>query len=161
MPNKIFQTVTIAAVLSTSLSARAELALSDFWVRAMPPTQHMTAGYGEVRNVGESPVVISGGRTSFSDAIELHESVRDGDSVRMIPIREITLGPGDTLTLTPGGAHLMITGVKRMPTPGTTVTICLQFDGDEAVCTEAPVLRNAPDRGMEHHDSHSHHDMQH
>ena len=123
--------------------ASAALTVSDLWVRAMPPSQTMTAAYATVRNDGDSVITLTGASATFAAKSEIHTTLRDGDSVRMAPMGPVPLAPGEHLSLEPGGAHIMLMGIADMPAADTTVSVCLTTS-DGAVCADAPVLRNAP-----------------
>ncbi len=137
-----------------TLSAQAQINLESFWIRAMPPGQPMTAGYGKIINSSDGPTTILGASVTFADKVEFHETVTVDDAVRMQPMASITLEAGESLTLTPGGAHLMIMGVATMPSEGANVALCVQTTAKEA-CTKAPVMRQAPaTMDMHHHHAH-------
>ena len=137
-----------------TLSAQAQLTLESFWIRAMPPGQPMTAGYGTIINSSDGPTTILGASVTFADKVEFHETITVDDAVRMQPMESLTLEAGESLTLTPGGAHLMIMGVAAMPSEGSDVALCVQT-GAEETCVEAPVVRQAPAAtDMHHHHAH-------
>lgn len=137
-----------------TLSAQAQLTLESFWIRAMPPGQPMTAGYGTIINSSDGPTTILGASVTFADKVEFHETITVDDAVRMQPMGNLTLEAGESLTLTPGGAHLMIMGITTMPSEGANVALCVQTS-DEEVCTKAPVMRQAPaTMDMHHHHAH-------
>ena len=141
----------------------AQLELESFWVRAMPPTQQMTAGYGTVTNTGSTAVTITGISADFAPMAEMHETVSEGDSVRMVAMQAPQLAPGASLRFVPGGAHVMLMGIEQMPAANSQVEICLLLDDGTESCTNAPVLRSAPDHAetagdaMNGHDHHSKH----
>ena len=149
------------ALISIAGTARAELLVSGLWVRSMPPNQTMTAGYGVITNTGSKAITLSGASSAIAARVEFHESVRDGDSVRMVPMGTPTLAPGEKLELIPGGAHLMLMGIEQMPAADTTIEVCLTTDAGGNTCTSAPVSRNAPTQSHEMSEHHHHHSMQH
>jgi len=68
----------------------------------------------------------------------------------MRPVNGLTLEVGDTVSMAPGGLHIMLMGLKSTPAVGETVPVCLQTsEGD--VCVEAPVLRADPSASNHHH----------
>ncbi len=139
--------------LAWSTSASAEVRLEGFWVRAMPPGQAMTAAYGQVINTSDSAVILEGASTSFASRAEVHESQQMYGRFQMVKRDSVTIPAGETLSLAPGGIHVMIMGVSDMPAAGSQISVCFQIDGNEA-CVEADVLRNGPNPT---HDEHSHH----
>jgi protein SCO1/2 len=74
-----------------------------------------------------------------ADRVELHESVRSGDVVRMLPRDEgFEVPPHATVDLTQGGKHLMMLGVTR-PDPATPLPLTLRFARSGALAIDVPV----------------------
>ena len=138
-----------AAVLAAPAVADP-LALEGAWVRALPPTQSVTAAYLTVTNSGDDTVRIVGAEAGGAGRTELHESRAEGSAMRMVPVAALPLAPGASAVFAPGGLHLMLKDLERMPAPGDSVRLCLITEGGERSCTDAPVRRDAPAGG--HHD---------
>ena len=149
----MFKQVLSSSILATALIANAslaELAVSDSWIRAMPPTQKMTAAYGTVTNNGSEPVTINGASAEFAHMAELHTTIHENGSARMEPLGDIALKPGESFTFKPNGPHVMIMGVTTMPAEGTEATFCFTTTGGESACSTAPVTRGAPGGHHQH-----------
>ncbi len=141
------------ALACSALPARGELLLSEAWVRALPPTQTATAAYLTARNTGSRPIRIDGASATGAGRAEIHVTREVDGLLRMQRLDEISLAPGEEVALTPGGIHLMLLELERMPAEGDSVTLCLRAAGVDAACTEAPVRRGGPSG----HDHHGHH----
>ena len=61
----------LMAILSVgiTLSAQAQLTLESFWIRAMPPGQPMTAGYGTIIISSDGPTTILGASVTFAEKV--------------------------------------------------------------------------------------------
>lgn len=82
------------------------------WIRPPVGSQTIAAGYCDIVNDGEDSVVL----TEFADAagerhIEIHETTEQDGMVRMRPLTQLTIASGETLSLRPGGKHLMLFGM--------------------------------------------------
>ncbi len=141
---KIPATTAALLALSTSLTALADVSVEAPWVRAMPPTHKMTAGYATLVNNTEKAIVIVGASSPIADRAELHTTEQHGDSMRMVALEPITIMPGAQFQFAPGGPHVMLMGVQNMPAAGTSVELCFALASDDAVCAEAPISRGAP-----------------
>ena len=128
----------------------ASLTLESAWVRALPPTQSMTAGYLTVTNNGDETVRIVGAAAVGAGRTELHESRAEGGALRMVPVASLILAPGESASFEPGGLHLMLKDLERMPDPGDSVRVCLITAEGEPSCTEAAVRRDAHAGGQHH-----------
>ncbi|MCH1491941.1 MAG: copper chaperone PCu(A)C [Luminiphilus sp.] len=137
-------------LLASAHHAAAELAFEGFWVRAMPPTQTMTAAYGRIINQGAEAVVITDVTATAAQTATFHDSRQSGDQVRMVAMGDVSIESGDVLELSPGGAHLMLMGIETMPAMGTTVEICVHSQTSK-FCTAAPVQRDAMPMDHHHH----------
>jgi copper(I)-binding protein len=150
---RILLVVAVASVFAApAIQAAEALRLSDAWVRAMPPGQRMTAGYLSISNPGELPVTL---QSVSSDAgmASLHETrVEEGRS-SMRAVHSLTIAPGETVELAPGGMHIMFMGLESVPAQGETLGVCLQTSVGEQ-CLDMPVQRSAEDHAD--HSQHQH-----
>jgi copper(I)-binding protein len=143
--------LTLGAVLATPALADP-LTLEDAWVRALPPTQSVTAGYLTVTNSGNDTVRIVGAEAGGAGRTELHESRAEGSAMRMVAVEALPLAPGESARFAPGGLHMMLKDLERMPAPGDSVRLCLLTDDGGRSCTDAAVRRAAPAGGHQHHE---------
>ncbi len=95
-------------------SEGSPLEVTDARIRAPVPGQSRTAGYFTARNVSDRTVVLTGARSPAAESVELHTTVRDGDVMRMRPLPEVVIAPGETVRFAPGGSHLMLFGVSEL-----------------------------------------------
>ncbi|RLA45004.1 MAG: copper chaperone PCu(A)C [Gammaproteobacteria bacterium] len=149
----------VAAVFF-SLSAAAEqsavVALTDVWVRALPPTQTNTAAYLTVINRGDTGVTITGASADdLADKVEIHTTREIDGYMRMEQLRDLSVAAGQSVQLAPGGTHLMLLGLARMPLSGETVQLCLELATGEEVCAVAEVRKTvAAQQTHNHHEQH-------
>ncbi len=92
-----------------------------------PPSPDEAAAYFTAANAGTAPDTLVGISSPDARAASLHRSVQDGNRVTMQALPAAGIAPGDSLVLAPGGAHLMLNGLTRVPRPGDTVHIMLTF----------------------------------
>jgi copper(I)-binding protein len=143
-------TVTLAALLS--LPVRAEVELAGAWVRALPPTQSSTAAYLTVANTGPQEVAVIGAQAAVAGRAEIHTTREVDGLMRMERLPQLEIAPGATLSLAPGGTHLMLMELQRMPQVGETVPLCLELASGESVCTDAEVRKSSgAASGHQHH----------
>jgi copper(I)-binding protein len=122
-----------ALLLAPSLaSARGydvgTLHVGDPWIRATPNAAPTAAGYLTVTNRGKTADRLLGGSAPLAQAIEPHTMSMDGGVMRMrLAARGFEIPPGGTLTLAPGGSHLMLVGPRRPLKAGDHVPATLRF----------------------------------
>jgi len=101
----------------------------------------MTAGFGLLRNpAGESIEIVSFTSPEFGD-VSLHRTeLTDGVS-KMLEVRSLSIGAGETAVLEPGGYHLMLMMPAVEIQPGHTVTIELDTADGRRFSFSVPVER--------------------
>jgi copper(I)-binding protein len=132
-------------------SSTPGMTVEDAWVRAMPPTQKNTAAYFAVKNTGDGELVITGATSDSAQDAQIHHSRQVDGYMRMERLESILLAPGETVEFTPGGIHLMLLGLERMPAVGSAVNLCLLLASGPAVCVDAPVRKSAGESSHAHH----------
>ncbi len=110
------------------------------WARATPKGAEVGAGYLTIRNQGATPERLTGGAADFA-TVEIHEMKTENGVMQM---RELTGGltipARGSVSLAPGGYHLMFTHLKHPLTKGETVKATLEFEHAGPVEVEFPVL---------------------
>ena len=133
---------------SVSYGADSSIQAADAWARQapmMPAMGHMHGGTGAgavyvtLRNTGAAPDALVGAASEAAEVVELHETIRDGEVMRMRPVAKLPLPAGATLAMQPGALHIMLINLKRDLTPGERVHVTLSFERGAPVSLEAPV----------------------
>ena len=110
--------------------------VEDAWVKAVD--DGMTAAFAVLTNDGHHDAEIVSATSPASPMLELHEVIvgTDGAST-MQPVEGGLVVPAEgTLTLEPGGLHIMFMGATEPLVPGAEVEITLEFsDGSTQTIT--------------------------
>ncbi len=105
-----------------------KLKISAPWARATPKGAPVGGGYLTITNMGSESDRLVGGTASIAKAVEVHEMKMDNGVMKM---RELANGleikPGKTVTLDPGGYHIMFAGLKQQLQKGQHIKATLQF----------------------------------
>lgn len=157
----IFAALALAGLLagcaSTAAQGEPKLRVLDAWARPTVVSSAATGGapvsgqgvasqaasssavYLTIVNDGDAPDSLVGARSAAASDVELHESVREGDFVRMRPASRIAVPAKGKVAVTPGGLHIMLVGLKQELAPGSTVPLTLRFERSGQVSLEVPV----------------------
>lgn len=101
--------------------------LQDAHARVIPGSK-VGAAYLRITNAGKEPDRLVAVSTTVAGSAELHTVTNDNGVMKMRPIDGITVKPGETVELKPGGMHIMLMGVRDGLKPGDTVPLTLTFD---------------------------------
>jgi len=132
--------LTCLALLYTSVAVpqAAPLIAQDAWVRFTPGTD-MAAAYMTLRNVSTAAVVVTRIQSPVAGHAMIHETTVQGGQARMRPHEPLTIGPGKTVRLEPGGLHVMLHGLTQPLVPGQSVPLVIEIAGGGTLHVTAPV----------------------
>ncbi|MEQ8967803.1 MAG: copper chaperone PCu(A)C [Azospirillaceae bacterium] len=139
----------ITAAVAPSAQETGAIAVEAPWTRATPPGAPTAAGFLVLRNTGESEDRLVGARSPAAGTVEVHEMAMEDGVMRMRHLTDgLAVPPGGSVTLEPGGYHLMFMDLAAPFEAGGTVTVTLEFEraGERAVTLPvAPIgAREAP-----------------
>lgn len=135
----IFAILAVFAVLILSPANAHEytvgtLKIGHPWARATPKGASVGAGYLTITNTGSVADRLLGGSTDAASRFEVHEMTTDGGVMKMRPLPNgLTIKPGQTITLAPGGYHVMLVGLKQPLVKGEHLDATLRFEKAGAV----------------------------
>ncbi len=114
--------VCFAQLVLASFSG--QMVVEGAYVILNPVPGHPAAGYFKIINFGPDDRLI-GAQSDEVERVEMHQTVRNGDIVRMRPQKTTAVAGGSSLSFSPGGYHLMVFGA---PPTSTTISITLIFE---------------------------------
>jgi periplasmic copper chaperone A len=122
--------VLAAGIVQVHAQTPPPIAVENAWARA-------TAGktgavYFTVVDHG-APDRLIALSTPVADAAQLHQSTMQNHIMQMRPVDGLAITPQAPVTLTPGGYHVMLTGLKQQLQRGQTFPITLTFQHAGAV----------------------------
>lgn len=134
------------------------------WARATPGNATNGAAYLSVTNNGTEADRLIKADTPAAMA-ELHISRMDGGVMQMRPMDGLEIPPGGTVTLSPGGMHVMLMGLTSPLKQGDKVPMTLTFAKAGAVTVDVlveSVASNGPagEGDMAPSHDHMHHPAQ-
>ena len=131
----------VVAVLSATLAAAQApvVIVKSAWARKTPGSD-VAAVYLSLSNTSAKPVIVIGVQSPMAAHSMVHEtSVSNGQS-RMRMKDTIVIAPGQTVSFTPGGTHVMLTGLKGNLSVGQNVPLVLLL-ADGSKVTVAAVVK--------------------
>lgn len=128
-------------LLLNTLPVLATVSVSDAWIRATVPQQKSAAAYLQITTTSDTRLVELA--SPLASSVEIHEMTMEKDVMRMRSVPGLDLSAGKSLSLQPGGMHLMLTGVRQQIKEGEAVPITLIFEDKarkrETVTVKIPV----------------------
>jgi periplasmic copper chaperone A len=128
----------LLTVLRSANAAPPDIAVTDAWVRAVPGSS-VAAAYFTARNTGAQPLTIIGIRSPAAAHAMIHATALVGTQSTMRPHEQLALAPGQSVHLTPGGMHVMLTDLRQPLAPGAEVELVLLLEGGTSLAVTARV----------------------
>jgi copper(I)-binding protein len=103
--------------------------IDNAWTRATPAGAPVAGGYVTITNTGATVDRLIGVTSSIAERGEVHEMTPIDGMMIMRPVAGgLIINPSETVTLKPGGYHLMLTGLQSPIKPGDAVPASLVFE---------------------------------
>jgi hypothetical protein len=134
---KITSSLVAAVLIACFASAPAraddvkagDLVITQAWTRATPGGAKIGGGFLTIENKGSAADKLVGVSADVAGKIEVHEMAMDGGVMKMRPVEGgLTIDPGKTVKLAPGGLHLMMMDLKSPLKQGDKLPVTLQFE---------------------------------
>jgi periplasmic copper chaperone A len=137
----------LAALSVAAAGARAadydvgSIHITQPWARATPKGASSGAGYLTVTNTGSAPDRLTCAGTDAAAQCQIHTMSMGNGVMKMRPLEGgLEIKAGETVTLKPGGDHVMFVKLKHPLETGKTVEATLQFEKAGTAKIEMPVV---------------------
>lgn len=163
----ILKTLAACAVLMLASPAvqandvsKGDISVSNPWTRATPPNARAAGGFVTISNTGSGDDRLTAVASPLSDRVEIHEMAVNDGVMKMRQLADGLIIPaGETVTLEPGGLHIMFLGINGRFEQGTTVPVTLRFEQAGDISIKLPVAAmgsKTMDHGKMGHDKMDH-----
>ena len=106
-----------------------DLVISQAWSRATPGGAKIGGGYLTIANKGSAPDRLVGASADVAAKVQVHEMTMKDGVMTMRPLEKgVTIEPGKTVKLAPGGYHLMLFDLKSPLKQGEKLPVTLEFE---------------------------------
>jgi copper(I)-binding protein len=148
--SRLLAACALFAMLAFGAAAQTgpSISLGDAWARATMTAAQAGAIYVTITDHGE-PDRLIGASTPVAGKAELHQSIRDGNVMKMRPVAALAVTPAAPTALSPGGYHIMLTELKKPLVSGQTFPLTLTFEKAGAVQTTVTVRPAGASGGMD------------
>jgi copper(I)-binding protein len=121
--------IIASAVGSTAVHGSQIVTIKQAWSRATPKGSPVAAGYLTIENQSGAPDRLVEVRSPFARKVELHTTTVENGVTSMKPVDGGLVIPANaSVTLQPGGNHLMFVGINAPLAEGEQVAVELFFE---------------------------------
>lgn len=138
----------LAAPIPGARAQAPTVEVSEAWARATTSSARVGGVFLKIRATGAGDRVVSAS-TPLAEKVELHETIRDGNVMRMREVPALMVPAGQTVELKPGSYHIMLIGLKQPLNRGESFPLTITFEKAPAV-TATVTVQAAGAGGMGH-----------
>ena len=110
-----YRVLLVLLVVSVSCQQRDPIQITDAWIRAVPPSSDVTAGFMVIENESPQDNALLAVETVEADTVEIHEMTYENEMMKMRPVSEVVIPGRSKAELKPGGYHLMLIQLNEVP----------------------------------------------
>ncbi|WP_231958934.1 copper chaperone PCu(A)C [Altererythrobacter sp. B11] len=155
----------LAGCNGTPTEETSHITITDPWSRETAPGQEVGGAFMTITNSGNAADRLVSGESSVVTEVQLHTMSMDQGVMKMRQVDGgLEIPAGGTVTLAPGGYHLMLTGLTQPLEQGRPIPLTLHFERAGDVEIQLPVgpigatgpgtatasASQAPDAAMDH-----------
>jgi copper(I)-binding protein len=118
--------LTCLLIANSALGQTGQLEIKTPWARATPG--HAENGAAYLTIVSPTADRLTAVSSPVAKKAELHTMSMEGGVMRMRPLAAIDIPAGQTVTLSPGGMHIMLLGLTQPLHQGQSFPLTLSFD---------------------------------
>ncbi len=116
----------------------SSLSVENAWARATATSAKTGAVYMTIVGHGAPDRLVAVAAPTAGEA-ELHQTIRDGNVMKMRPVDGLPISAGRPITLAPGGYHVMLMDLKQPLREGQSFPLTLTFQKAGTVQTTVTV----------------------
>lgn len=118
----------------------APVALARAWSPETIPGRSNSVVYLEIHNNSGAVIQLTGVSSDIAGSAKLHESVLVDGMMKMQSVPLLSVSPGETAFLKPGGLHVMLMGLKKSLAVGDSHRLELHFSKGQSLVVEVAVF---------------------
>jgi copper(I)-binding protein len=152
---RVLTAVSLFWCLCLSGFANADqIRVSDAWTRASAPGQNVAAVYFDIVSAVDAKLVAID--TDIAQVAEFHHMMVDGGTMRMRAVPAVDLPAGITVSLKPGGFHVMLFGLEKSLRAGERIAFELSVEDVNGRQTKLKIQADV--RNLDASKAHQNHD---
>ena len=148
--------LSVLALMAVSTSAWAEIQASQAWSRFTAPSVPTGVVFMQLNNTGSQADALVGVSSPVAKKAEIHNHINDKGVMRMRQVAKIDVLAGKSVTLQPGGFHVMLMGLKQPLKLNDTFPVTLKYQSGRTQKITATVNNGSGMQTMNHGEHHDH-----
>lgn len=131
----------VTALAPQIAAAGGDILIEGAWSRASIGAARPGVAYMTIRNAGERPVTLTGLRSDIATIPQIHRTATNAEGIStMTPSGKLTIAPGKSIALEPGGLHVMLMQLTEPLVKGESFPLIFVFEDGTEIRAVVPIL---------------------
>lgn len=143
----LISTHLLFAFISLAFASES-LVVHNAWIRSAPPNAKVLAAYMMIMNHSDESIALTKVSGKLFRKVEIHRTEMHDGMMKMTPQNHLNIPARGSVTLDPGGYHLMLKDPATVPKKGDTVELELLFNNGKILHIKASVSTGEDKGGM-------------
>ena len=130
-----------STLLFSITSFASEIEISNQHIRATPPHAKNSAAFFTMTNHTDKHIKLVAVNSDIAEYVQLHSNINEDGMMKMRQVNTIMINANSSVSLQPGGYHVMFLGLKSDLTEGQSIALTLYFDNGEEIEIDTPVQK--------------------
>lgn len=105
----------------------------------LPPARTTAAVYAKITNNTDVTQPLNYIHSPLAENIQVHRNFYQNGMMQMRPVKKLSLSPGESISLEPGGFHLMVFGLYEPLKVGDTFEMTFEFETGHVLTAQVEV----------------------
>ena len=132
---RLVSTLILTFITFSNVQANDSFSIENAWIREAPPTISTLAGFMTLHNHSDQALIVESFTSPDFKQIELHKTAIDNGVAKMQKQGPISVPANQSLTLEPGGFHLMLIDAIRPLKVDDTTLVTIHYNGHKQTMT--------------------------
>lgn len=150
LSKKLLATATLLVSFTGSVFAD-HIEIDKPWLPEAAPVARVMAAYMDIRNHGSKTSYITAITSPQFRKVEIHSMMHKNGMMHMEKQDKLAIPAGETVSLQPGGFHMMLFNPKKWYQAGSKITLNITIDNNHTFQVISTVKKDHDDDNHHHH----------
>lgn len=148
----MLKSVSLLVLMAASTCAWADIHAAQAWSRFTAPSVPTGVVFMQLHNAGPQADALVSASSPVAKKVEIHNHINDKGVMRMRQVAKVDVPAGQSVSLQPGGYHVMLIGLKKPLKLNDTFPVTLKYQSGKTQKITATVNNGAgmPEQHMNH-----------
>lgn len=151
---KTWVTATLLLSFTSSVALADHIEIDNAWLPEAAPVARVMAAYMDIQNHDKQTSYITSITSPQFRKVEIHSMTHKNGMMHMQKQDKLALPAGETVSLQPGGFHMMLFNPEKWYPAGSEITLHITLDNNHTFQIIAPVKKDHGDNS--NHQQHHH-----